>query len=492
MKTLTIREITEAVNGRIIAGPSDSCVNGVSTDSRTVKEGDLFVALIGARSDAHDYLSQVAAAGAKAVIVSDEEKTLSALGADTKVTAVLVEDTLQALLDLGGYYLRNLGYRHVFGVTGSVGKTSTKDFLGSVLSQKFRTVCSTKNHNSVYGLPLCIFELDPEAEAAVLEMGITDRDSMSKLADMVRPEAAVISNIGISHLEYFPEEKREGILKAKLSVTRYFDENSVLAVYSNNDILHELNLEERGIKGRLLKVGTEPECDFMISGVKDKGSDGIEFSLTYEQKTYNIKLGIPGAHNAVNGSLAIAIGVSYGLTMEEAVKGLENAVITEHRLDVKETRGIKIIDDSYNAAPDSMFSAMNTLMATPIGEDGRHVAILGDIGELGSEREAGHRAVGEYAFSKEIGTVLAVGKDSKYIFDGWMDAALAEGHRIKKVNEVPLILVDDDTGCAVEYFDSAEMVIGGVRDHIKAGDVVLVKASHFMGFDRIVARLMEE
>nr|MCR5182703.1 UDP-N-acetylmuramoyl-tripeptide--D-alanyl-D-alanine ligase [Clostridia bacterium] len=325
MKTLTIREITEAVNGRIIAGPSDSCVNGVSTDSRTVKEGDLFVALIGARSDAHDYLSQVAAAGAKAVIVSDEDKTLSALGADAKVTAVLVEDTLQALLDLGGYYLRNLGYRHVFGVTGSVGKTSTKDFLGSVLSQKFRTVCSTKNHNSVYGLPLCIFELDPEAEAAVLEMGITDRDSMSKLADMVRPEAAVISNIGISHLEYFPEEKREGILKAKLSVTRYFDENSVLAVYSNNDILHELNLEERGIKGRLLKVGTEQECDFMISGVKDKGSDGIEFSLTYEQKTYNIKLGIPGAHNAVNGSLAIAIGVSYGLTMEEAVKGLENA-----------------------------------------------------------------------------------------------------------------------------------------------------------------------
>ena len=492
MRTLTLREITEAVNGRIIAGPAESAVTGVSTDSRTVKEGDLFIALLGARSDAHDYLDQVAKAGAKAVIVSDKEKTLAALCEDTEVAAVLVEDTLQALLDLGGYYLRSLGLKHVFGVTGSVGKTSTKDFLGGVLSEKFRTVCSTKNHNSVYGLPLCIFELDPEAEAAVLEMGITDKDSMAKLADMVRPEAGVISNIGISHLEYFPEEKREGILKAKLNIAKYFSDDSVLAVYSGNDILGSLNLEERGIKGHLLRVGTEPDCDFIISNITDRGADGIEFSLTYAQKTYNINLGIPGAHNAVNGSLAIALGVSYGLTVEEAIRGLEKTSITEHRLDVKEARGIKIIDDSYNAAPDSMFSAMNTLMNTPVAEDGKHVAILGDIGELGSEREAGHRAVGEYAFQKRIGTVLAIGKDSMYIFDGWMDAALSEGHRLKKISEVPLILVDDETGCTVEYFDSPEMVINGVRDHVNAGDCVLVKASHFMGFDRIVARLTEE
>ena len=492
MKTLTLREITEAVNGLVISGPGEALITGVSTDSRTVREGDVFIALIGARSDAHDYIGQVANTGAKAVIVSDKEKTLQALAGNNEVTAILVDDTLQALLDLGGYYLRGLGYKHVIGVTGSVGKTSTKDFLGSVLAEKFRTVCSTKNHNSVYGLPLCIFELDPEAEAAVLEMGITDKEAMSRLADMVRPEAGVISNIGISHLEFFPEEKREGILKSKLSITRYFDDDSVLAIYSDNDILHELDLKERGIKGRLVKVGTEPDCDFIINDVTDKGSEGIEFSLTYEQKTYNIKLGVAGAHNAINGTLAIALGVSYGLTVEEAIRGLEKTELSEHRLDVMETRGIKIIDDSYNAAPDSMFSAMNTLMATPIGEDGRHVAILGDIGELGSEREAGHRAVGEYAFHKEIGTVLAVGKDSKYIFDGWMDAALQEGHHVKKLNEVPLILVDDDTGCAVEYFDSADMVLSGIREHTKAGDVVLVKASHFMGFDRIVKRLMEE
>ena len=491
MKTLTLKEITKAVNGSIITGNDQAEITGVSTDSRTVKEGDLFIALIGARSDAHDYLPQVAKAGAKAVIVSDREKTLELLK-DEDVTAILVEDTLQALLDLGGYYLRSLGLKHVIGVTGSVGKTSTKDFLGGVLNEKFRTVCSTKNHNSVYGLPLCIFELDPEAEAAVLEMGITDRDSMSKLADMVRPEAAVISNIGISHLEYFPEEKREGILKAKLSVTRYFSDDSVLAINCDNDILHELDLEERAIKGRLLKVGTEPGNDFVISDIRDKGVDGIEFSLTYEQKTYNICLGVPGAHNALNGSLAIALGVNYGLTMEEAIRGLENTQITEHRLDVKEVRGIKIIDDSYNAAPDSMKSAMNTLMSTPVPENAKHVAILGDIGELGSEREAGHRAVGEYAFAKRIGTVLAIGKDSKYIFDGWMDAALARGHRLKKVNEMPLILMDEDTGCAVEYFDSIDMVINGVRDHIEPGDCVLVKASHLMGFDRIVARLTEE
>ena len=492
MRTLTLREITEAVRGQIIAESGDALITGVSTDSRTVREGDLFIALIGARSDAHDYIRQVAKAGAKAVIVSDREKTLAALSGSEEVTALLVEDTLQALLDLGGYYLRSLGLKHVFGVTGSVGKTSTKDFLGSVMNEKFRTVCSTKNHNSVYGLPLCIFDLDPEAEAAVLEMGITDKESMSRLADMVRPEAGVISNIGISHLEFFPEEKREGILKSKLSITRYFNDDSVLAIYSDNDVLHELDLKERGINGRLIRVGAEPDCDFIITDVTDKGSEGIEFSLTYEQKTYNIELGIAGAHNAINGTLAIALGVNYGLTVEEAIRGLEKTELTEHRLDVKEARGIKIIDDSYNAAPDSMFSAMNTLMATPVGENGRHVAILGDIAELGSEREAGHRVVGEYAFQKEIGTVLAVGKDSKYIFDGWMDAALAEGHRLKKINEMPLILMDDDTGCAVEYFDSADMVINGIRDHIHEGDCVLIKASNFMRFDRIVARLMEE
>ena len=495
MRKTDIDTIKTVLSGRLLSGKGENQVTRVITDSREATAGDVFFALKGERNDGHDYLKQVLGNGTRALVVSDEEKTLKALeGFDEKdsVDVVLVEDTKRSLQLLSKWYLTTLNLKANIGVTGSVGKTSTRDFLYFVLSEKYKTARSIKNFNNSFGLPLSILSFDEDIEAAVIELGMDGKGSIDLLAELVRPETAVITNVGLSHLENFPEEGRQGILNTKLEITNYFDDDSTLIVNDANDMLKGLDMKARGIKGSIIRVGEDEGCDFSVDQVRDRGTEGISFRLLHDGRYYDVDLAVPGAHNAINAALAIACGVRYGLTVEEAVRGLGNVELTEKRLTLKEKDGRRIIDDTYNAAPDSVKSAINTLMASPVGEGGRRILVTGDMGELGTEAISGHKSVGAYAYEKGIDVLLAIGEMSRNTLEGWLEKANETGHEIVKGCEVPEVYIDTVTGQAAEHFEDIEMVINGIKDHTHEGDCILFKASRFMHLERIVKHLMEE
>lgn len=493
MRRMTSEELKNAVNGAIYAGREDETVTRAVIDSREAGKGDVFFAMKGEKNDGHNFLEQVFSSGCRMAVVSDEEKASKYAGRDG-VTLIMVEDTMKALQTLGTYYLGTLGLKTKVGVTGSVGKTSTRDFLYYVLSGKYKTARSIKNYNSETGLPLSITSFPADTEAAVIEMGMDYKGSIAILADIAEPEIAVITNVGISHLENFPEEGREGILNTKLEITKNFNDDSVLVINDDNDMLATVDMKARGIKGRLVRVGSSERCDFIVKNVEDKGISGIGFDIEHDGETCHVELPVPGAHNAINAGLAIAVGCLNGMTTQEAAAGFSMTELTANRLNVIEKDGIIIIDDTYNAAPDSMKSAIKTLMATPVPESGRHIAITGDMGELGFESNRGHGEVGAYAYKMGVDVLLAIGEKSYATYKGWANEAAVEGHKIRIATPeggVPLVAIDEETGRAAEHFPNKEMVVEGILDHIHEGDCILVKASRAMALEKIVNRIID-
>ncbi len=495
MRELISETIKDAITGKLVMGKGDRTVSRVVTDSREAGPEDVFFALVGEKNDGHDYLGQVFEKGCKVVVASDVDKVLTSTKGTPEADlpdVILVPDTKKALQKLSAWYLDSLDLKAKVGVTGSVGKTSTRDFLYYVLSEGFRTSRSIKNYNNSFGLPLSLLSFSDDSEAAVIEMGMDGKGSIDLLADLVRPETAVITNVGVSHMENFPGEGRMGILNTKLEITNYFDEDSTLIINASNDMLSDLDMAARGIPGRLIKVGTDEGCDYISENVVDNGTEGIEFDLRAEGKSYHVTLPVPGAHNSINAALAIACGVRYGLSIEEAIRGLERVELTEKRLTLREKDGITVIDDTYNAAPDSVKSAINTLMATKVPEGGRRILITGDMGELGTEAKAGHRSIGEYSFEKGVDVHIAIGELSVNTLEGWRNAALAAGHELEEHEGEPHILIDVNTGRGAEHFNKKETVMDGIREHIHEGDCILVKASRYMQLEKIVKAITED
>ena len=467
MRPFTVEEIIKAVDGTLVSGEKENIVYRVCTDSRKAEPGDLFFPLKGENNDGHDFLGQVLEAGCRTIVVSDESKIPKQAFASQPGDAdiIVVGDTTAALQALASYYLDCLPLKKKIAVTGSVGKTSTRDMLYYAASTSFKTGRNPKNFNNYFGLPLSIMDFEPDTEVAVLEMGMASAGEIETLARIARPDIAVITNIGVSHIENLGS--REGILKAKLEVTCCFDENSVLIINADNDMLTPEN-----VKGpyRVITVGTGENCDYRINDVCDFGDKGIEYTLCHEGKDYRIKLPVPGAHNAINASLAVAAAGLMGISPETAIKGFEQAELTEKRLNIKKQGRIKVIDDTYNACPESMKSAMNTLMSTEVEEGGRRVAVLGDMFELGKESPAAHLEVGRYAVEKKPDLLIAVGKDAEYIAQG--AEPLGDGHVLR--------------------YETREDLEKEVHEIIRPGDTVLVKASRSMEMEKTVKEILKE
>ncbi len=463
MREFTVSEITRAVCGKLLCGSGDGRVYKICTDSRKAEAGDLFFPLIGEKNDGHDYLEQVLERGCRTIIVSDESKLPgSAFLADGMQPDVIsVRDTTEALQSLAEYYLSTLPLKHKIAVTGSVGKTSTRDIMYYVAATKYKTGRNIKNFNNWFGLPLSILEFAPDTEIAVLEMGMDKLGQIEALAKIVKPDIALITNIGVSHIENLGS--REGILKAKLEVSTFFDEKSTLIVNDDCDLLKK---EYVSGKYRLTSVGTNQACEYCISDVCDFGDRGIKFALKHKDKTYNVGLDIPGAHNATNTALALAAGELMGIDIEKAIEGLAAVKLTEKRLNVSEKAGIKIIDDSYNAAPASMMSAINTLVQT---EGKRRIAILGDMYELGSRSETEHRSIGEYAGKKKLDLLIAVGDFAAWYRDGAMQYMPPE---------------------RILYFKDKKELIERINALLRPGDTVLVKASRGMRMEEIINEIL--
>ncbi len=453
MKNLTLKNLALACNGTYVGAKEieDKEVTCIFTDSRKAEAGGLFVPIKGARVDAHDFIEQVMEKG---VLATLSEKDLG----EKPFPYILVKSSLTAVKDIAEFYLKQLQIP-VVGITGSVGKTSTKEVIASVLAQKYNTLKTQGNFNNELGLPLTIFRLRDEHEMAVLEMGISDFGEMHRLAKIARPNTCVITNIGLCHLEFL--KSRDGILKAKTEIFDYLQSDGHIILNGDDDKLVTVQ-EAKGIKP--VFFGVENHQGIWADEIKPEGLKGISCCIHAGEESFSVLIPVPGKHSVYNALAATAVGLTYGLTIEEIRKGIESLQSVSGRFHIIETPEYTVIDDCYNANPISMKASLDVLTDAL----GRKVAILGDMGELGADERKMHQEVGRYAAEREIDVLLCVGE---------LSADMAEAART----------VSSKT--QVEHFANKEDLMKELPELLEKGDTVLVKASHFMEFGEIVEKL---
>ena len=433
-------------------GNPDAVITSIVTDSRKAGKGSLFAAIKGARVDGHRFIPAVAEQGAVCVLC--EEKP------DTDIAYIKVESTLVALKGIAEYY-RSLFTIPFIGITGSVGKTSTKEFISAVLAQKYNVHKTGGNFNNELGVPITLFGLEEEHEVAVIEMGISGFGEMTRLSKMVRPDICVITNIGYCHLENLGD--RDGVLRAKTEMFQYLSADGTIILCHDDDKLRTVT-DYHGIRPTFYGTGND---EYRAENITEKGLDGIGCTLIHRSRTDDpddnarIDVTIPtmGRHNVLNALCAMAVGTQLGLTPEEIKRGLESFENVGSRNHIIKTDTLTIIDDCYNANPTSTKAGLDTL--SKLG--GRRVAILGDMKELGTDEIALHREVGAYAKEVGIDMLVAVGPLSE---------ATAEGY-----------------GKGAYYYATVERCIDRLKRYLRPGDTILVKASHSMRFERIVEAL---
>ena len=453
MKNLTLAHIAEACHGTYVGTEEkkNQEVGSIFTDSRKAEEGGLFVPIKGARADAHDFIKDVMEKGALATL---SEKELG----EKPYPYILVESSLQAVKDIAEYYLAQLAIP-VVGITGSVGKTSTKEMIAAVLSQKYCTLKTQGNFNNELGLPLTVFRLRDEHEMAVLEMGISDFGEMHRLAKIARPDTCVITNIGLCHLEFL--KSRDGILKAKTEIFDFLKPEGHVILNGDDDKLVTVE-EVKGIKP--VFFGIENHSGIWADEIKPEGLKGISCCIHTERGSFSVLIPIPGHHMVYNALAGTAVGLTYGLSLEEIKAGIESLQPVSGRFHIIETGKYTVVDDCYNANPVSMKASLDVLTDAI----GRKVAILGDMGELGEDEVEMHREVGVYAASRNLDLLLCVGELSQYMAEAAKHAAPAK---------------------TILHFATKEEMLKELPKILQEGDTVLVKASHFMGFEDVVKEL---
>ena len=453
MKNLTLEHIAAACHG-IYYGSEEKkrqCIEAVTTDSRKVERGCLFVPIVGARADGHKFIDQVMKQGALATL---SERPLG----EVDFPYIQVESSLQAVKDLAAYYLEQLQIS-VVGITGSVGKTSTKEMIAAVLEQKFQVLKTLGNFNNELGLPLTVFRLREEDEIAVLEMGISDFGEMHRLASIAQPNTCVITNIGTCHLENLGD--RDGVLKAKTEVFDHLKPNATVILNGDDDKL----VTVKEVQGRRpIYFGLNEEFPLYADEIESKGLKGIACRIHTPKGTFSVVVPIPGHHMVYNALAGTAVGLAYGMELSEIQKGIESLQSLSGRFHIIENEKYTIVDDCYNANPVSMKASIDVLAAAP----GRKIAVLGDMGELGENEQELHAMVGEHFEGKGIDALFAAGALSENL-------AQAVGKCSKETE--------------VHYFKTKDELMEELLPYVKSGDTVLVKASHFMGFPEVVGQL---
>lgn len=457
MKKLTIAEIMQATGARLVAqGDAAAALRKeiwqVTQDSRETKAGSLFLARRGLTRDGHDFLPQCFANGVTACLCEKE------IAPENGAVLLIVPDTDRALLALAKYY-RDLFPIPYIGVTGSVGKTTTKDLIASVVSQKYRTLSTQGNYNNEVGVPLTIFRIEEAHQAAVIEMGMNHFGEIDRLAAVVRPQIGVISNIGVAHIGLLGS--REGILQAKCEMFAHMTADGAAILNADNDMLQTL---EGKLKQRICWFGVEHKREYYADEIAVEGLAATHCRLHTPIGSVAVRIPVPGEHMVLNALSAAAVGVEMGLTLEEIRRGIETFTPPQKRMTLLETEnGITILNDAYNANPVSMKSALDVLANAA----GRKVAVLGSMGELEEYAPQMHREVGQYAAEKGVALLFCIGQWSEYMEEG----AKAGGAQ------------------AVYRFDTQEAFWEAGLSQIRAGDTVLLKASNYVGLYKTVEKL---
>ena len=458
MKDLTLQRIAAVCNGQYV-GPEElkkAEIQGAVCDSRQIEKGFLFIPVKGERVDGHDFVPSVFEKGA---LASLSEKPLE----NCPGPYILVKSCLTALKQIAAFYRRQLAIP-IVGITGSVGKTSTKEMIAAVLSTKYRVLKTAGNFNNEIGLPLTILRIRKEHEVAVVEMGISEFGEMKRLAEIAKPDICVITNIGVCHLENLGD--RDGVLKAKTEVFEHLAADATVLLNGDDDKLITVK-DAGGNFPRFYGMSNQNvrgQYDIFIDRVENLGLQGTRARIHTLQGEITVEIPIPGRHQLYNAMAAAGVGLRLGLTPEEIKKGLYTVKAIGGRNNLIEANDMLIIDDCYNANPVSVKAAIDLLKS---GLQ-RTVAVLGDMGELGENERQLHYDVGYYAAKAGIDILFFVGNLAKEMETGAIEA----GGKAQ-----------------VYHFFSKEEMLPHLQEQIKAGDTILVKASHFMDFTKIVEKL---
>ncbi len=428
MNRLSIFQIAEFAGASVSAGDGHISIDKISTDSRTLKRGELFVALRGENFDGHKFVAAADKAGAAGVIVD-----LGWSGKASEGVAIIrVEDTLQAYQNLAANYRKSLPLR-VLAITGSNGKTSTKDFAAAVLGRRFHVTKTEANFNNHVGLPRTMLEATSQDEVAVWEIGMNHPGEVATLAKLAAPDAAIITNIGIAHIEFMGS--RDAIAVEKGALAEAIGPQGSVILNADDPFTKEIAARTRA---KVIFAGTT--AGTIRAGEITQSSDGSDFTIHEGAHCCRAQLPVPGLHMVQNAMLAVAAGRVFGLSLEESAAGLAAAPLTKARLQIKEIHGVKFIDDSYNANPDSMKAALRTLVELDV--DGKRIAVLGEMRELGDESVRGHREVGETAAELGVDQLIAVGEMGSAIAEAARKAGLEKAAAVRSTNEAAEILAD--------------------------------------------------
>jgi UDP-N-acetylmuramoyl-tripeptide--D-alanyl-D-alanine ligase len=455
VKATTLASVAAVVEGSL-RGQDDPRVLGVAVDSRSIRRGDLFFALPGEQVDGHVFVADALTRGAAGAVVT--RGRVSAAG-----PLVEVDDPGAALLRLASHARREL-HAIVIGITGSTGKTCTKDFTASVLSKRMPVVASPASFNNEVGLPLTVLRADPETEALVCEMGSRGRGHIRLLCEVARPDVGVVTNVGVAHMELFgsPEALREA--KAELPEALPQDGVAVL----NGDDRVARGFAARTPARRVVMFGLSADAHVRADSVTTSPSTGLsEFDVVTPEGTEHVRLSVPGEHLVLDALAGAAVAWALGIDVVTIAQGLSEATVSGGRMEIVQAAGIRILNDAYNANPTSMAAALKA--ARWMAGDGRCVAVLGHMAELGSIAEAEHDRVGEVVARLGIDELVTIGPEARRI------AASAQREGV----EPDRIHMCDDVSEAIE----------ALRSLVRPGDLVLVKASRVARLERIVEAL---
>lgn len=448
MSPCTVAALCAAVGGKLLSGDSAAVVTGVTTDSRAASDGQLFIPLTGERFDGHAYIDGALSAGAAGCLTARVPETMQ-----PGKFYIQVADTRLALKALAAWY-RSRFTLPVVQITGSAGKTTTKEMVAAVLSRRYDTLKTQANFNNDIGTPLTLLGLAPQHQAAVIETGMNHFGEIRYLGEMVRPDIAVITNVGDAHIENLGNT-RQGILQAKCEIFENLAPDGIAVLNGDDPLLDTVTLPQA-----ILRCGRGEGCSVRVTDVDDRGIEGIACTVTTAKDSYRLMTASPGGFMIYPMAMAAAIGEALGLTEEEIAAGVAAYVPTGSRMHIiRLPEGRLLIDDCYNANPQAMTEALRLLAVT---QTRRRAAVLGDMGELGELTVSAHRAIGALTGELHLDSVIAIGEKARDIASAAPNA---------------------------QWFPSVEDALPAVRAAFTGGTAMLVKASHAMHFENIVKEL---
>jgi len=455
-------DVANTVNGKLIIGEEcDFC--GICTDSREAAPGILFVALRGERVDGHDYITKAVEFGSKCILA---ERVIEEVG--PSVSFIIVENSEKALMKMAGVYAERTNTRKTIGITGSVGKTTTKEFVGAVLMQKFETFKTVGNFNSIIGMPLSLMQLPQGTETAVLEMAMSGFNEISPMSCAAHPDIVIITNIGSSHMEMLGS--RENICRAKLEILDGLKKDGVAILNGDEPLLSGKHYGPKNVLWVSLKNNN---ADYFAYNIRYVGKKTIFDIILNNKKYYDINIHTLGEHNVYAALFACAVGDIMGLSEDEIRQGLLTYQSADMRQKIYDFGGITIIEDCYNASPESMIAALNVMENMSIKEGAKRIALLGDMRELGVNSNEYHVSVGKHVVNCSD-MLFTLGNEAKNIAVGARAAGMEENN----------ITVNLD--CEAYYATASELA-----DVLRNGDVLLVKASRAVRAERVIEALKD-